>query len=116
MSEQSKLQNKIESAVTVAVSDPTVPAKAEAIPAIVAAISQLVPEIVNATNKEPFYQSRVFWGSALSVLAGVLALFGVAFPAEMQTQVIGIIMAALPLLGGLYALYGRFKAKKPIGQ
>jgi uncharacterized membrane protein YoaK (UPF0700 family) len=120
MAADKNLEVKIQTAVTAAVADPTVPAAPAAIPVIVGALTKLIPEILHATNNEPWYRSQVTWGSIVALVGGILALFGVAFPAEMQGQVVGFILSAVPVVmpiaGALYALYGRWRAKKPIGQ
>lgn len=79
------------------------------------AVEKLVAVVEHATNNEPWYQSRVTLGALLAAIAGVLGIFGWAFPAEMQGKVIDLIIALAPLIGGALALYGRWAAKKPIG-
>jgi choline-glycine betaine transporter len=110
-----EVTNQVAAVVATAVSKPEVRADISAVPAIVAALTPLIDAIVHSTNTEPFYRSRVFWGSLISLLAVVLGAFGIVFPAELQGTVLTIVMAALPLVGGILALYGRFKAKKPLG-
>lgn len=76
---------------------------------------EVAPIIAHATNSEPWYASRVTWGALLAAVAGVLGILGYSFPAEMQGKIIDLIIALLPIVGGLTALYGRWVAKKPIG-
>ncbi|MDE1158460.1 MAG: hypothetical protein PW791_09305 [Neorhizobium sp.] len=117
MAADKKLEAKISSAVATAVADPTVPAQPAAIPAIVSAVVTLVPEILNATNKEAFYQSRIFWSQILALVSAILMLFGVSFTADTQSQILSVLMPMIPLGFSIgYALYGRFFAKKPLGQ
>jgi hypothetical protein len=101
--------------VTSAVTPASVPATVDAVPTIVKALTPLIDQLVNSTNSEPFYQSRVFWGSTVAAVGVGLNYFHVDFPAAIQGQVTDAIMALIPIAGSLYALYGRFKAKKPIG-
>lgn len=79
-------------------------------------LTEVAPIVAHATNSEPWWQSRVTWGALLAALAGVLGVLGYSFPAEVQGKIIDLIIALLPLIGGLTALYGRWVAKKPIGQ
>lgn len=78
-------------------------------------IAQAAPVILNQTNNEPWWQSRVTIGSLLAVLSGVLGIFGYALPDELRGQILEIIVAAGPVIGGAIAIYGRWIAKKPIG-
>ncbi len=110
-----KLTSKVEAAVTTAVEKPSTPAHIDAVPVIMTELQPILQTILNSTNAEPWYQSRVFWGSIVALLATVLGIFGIAFPSELQGTVLTIIMGSLPLVGGLYALYGRFKTNKPLG-
>jgi hypothetical protein len=79
--------------------------------------------IVNQTNQEPWYQSRVTWGAIMAVVAGGAGLVGYSFTAEDQAfwlnnieQGVQIASSAVALLGGAYAWYGRWRAKKPLGE
>ncbi|OLP56838.1 hypothetical protein BJF92_12260 [Rhizobium rhizosphaerae] len=111
------LQAAITTAVTRAVQDPDVNAAPEAAGPIIAAVTQTVlPDVLHATNNEPWYRSRVVLGSLMTILAAILALFGVGFDLEMQSKLIDLILAAAPILGAGYALYGRLKARRPIGR
>ncbi|MDW9447219.1 hypothetical protein GOA58_05895 [Sinorhizobium meliloti] len=114
---QKKLENKIAAAVITTVGDPAVPAQpAAAGPIIDAVTNRIAPEIIAATNNEPWWQSRVTLGAILAAAAGVLGIFGYAFPAEVQGKVIELIIALGPVIGGAIALYGRWAARRPIGE
>jgi hypothetical protein len=114
---QEKLENKIAAAVITAVGNPAVPADAAAAAPIINAVTnRIAPEIIAATNNEPWYRSRVTLGAILAAAAGVLGLFGYAFPADVQGKVIELIIALGPVIGGAIALYGRWAARKPIGE
>ncbi len=78
-------------------------------------LTEVVPIVAHATNNEPWWQSRVTWGAILSIVATILGIFGLTFPAELQGQVLTAIMAAIPLVGGIVTLIGRWVAKKPLG-
>ncbi|WP_037437178.1 hypothetical protein [Sinorhizobium fredii] len=117
MDARQKLENKIIGAVVSVVGNPAVPAQPGAVSPIVDAVtSKILPEIINATNNEPWYASRVTLGAILAASAGVLGLFGYAFPAEVQGKVLDLIIALGPVIGGALALYGRWAARKPIGE
>lgn len=117
MDARQKLENKIIGAVVSAVGNPAVPAQPGAVSPIVDAVtSRIVPEIISATNNEPWYRSRVTLGALLAAIAGVLGLFGYAFPLEAQGKVIDFILALGPLIGAALTLYGRWAAKRPIGE
>ncbi|GEC33570.1 hypothetical protein N181_25220 [Sinorhizobium fredii USDA 205] len=116
MDARQKLENKIIGAVVSAVGNPAVPAQPGAVSPIVEAVtSKILPEIINATNNEPWYRSRVTLGALLAAISGILGAFGYALPAELQGNVIDLIIALGPVVGGALALYGRWAAKKPIG-
>lgn len=110
-----QVTSQVAAAVAATVAKPEVNADLSAVPAIVKALGPVIDAVMHSTNNEPFYQSRVFWGSIIALVAAVLGAFGVAFPSDLQGQVLTAVMAALALVGPLVALYGRFKAKKPIG-
>lgn len=117
MNAEQTLNSKITNAVASAVASPATAAKPEDVrPISASVIAAVVPAILSATNNEPWWQSRVTWGAILSLVASILAIFGVAFPSELQGQVLTAIMAAVPLIGGLVTLYGRWAAKTPIGK
>lgn len=73
---------------------------------------ELEPVIEHVTNQEPWYQSRVTLGAAASILSGVAGLAGFAIGAD---DLVTILTMVGPVLGGAFALYGRWKARKPLG-
>lgn len=77
---------------------------------------QIAPQIAHEANAEPWYQSRVTWGALVSIGTGIAALAGYAISPDDLEQIIVIGTAGGTLIGGLTTLYGRWKAKKPIGQ
>ena len=76
----------------------------------------LAPVIINKANAEPWWQSNVTWGALVSIATGLLALAGYTLAPEDVDQIIIIGTAGGTAIGGLWTLYGRWKAKKPIGQ
>lgn len=110
------LKTNIATAVINAVSDPKVLADVSAAPAIVEAVTkQIAPEIISATNNEPWFRSRVTWGAIASIVLPILGAFGVTADIIDADQFAAIGLAAGTVAGGLLTLYGRWKARKPIG-
>ena len=107
------IQDKVTTAVTTTVVKPEVQAELSAAPAIIdAVLNKILPIILNSTNNEPWYQSRVLWGQVLSVGGIISAGLGVQFNASTQQVLVSLIPS---LIGVGITLYGRFKAKKPLG-
>jgi hypothetical protein len=116
----SMVENAVRSAIVKGVanaaSDPHVSTERSDINVVTSKVlSEVVPVVAHATNQEPWYQSRVTLGAILAAAAGVLGVFGYAFPSEVQGKVIDLVIALGPVIGGALALYGRWLAKKPLG-
>lgn len=85
---------------------------------------QIAPVIVNATNAEPWYRSRIYLGLIAAGLGAVASHFGVQISGA-DIQLITNSIPELLQLGGeiveigglLYAAYGRAvgSRKKPLG-
>lgn len=112
---QTDIKSQMAAAVAATVADPNVKAEAEAVQPILDALGPIVDAILHSTNNEPFYRSRVFWGSAVAIISTALTPFHVDLPVALQGEITNDIMLAVPIAASLYALYGRFRAKKPIG-
>lgn len=79
------------------------------------AAEAVAPLLVNATNNEPWYQSRVTLGSGFAVLASIGVIGGMLTGVmDFDIQVLAANLATL--LGAAFALYGRYAAKKPLGE
>lgn len=83
----------------------------------------VTPFIVHATNQEPWYQSRVTIGAIVAVAGGIAGMAGYTLDAEDQaywvdsiSQGIQLGTSVAALVGGALAWYGRWRAKKPIGE
>ena len=76
---------------------------------------QRIPEVAHATNMEPWWQSRVTWGALVSGAAGVASAFGFALAPEDTDVIIGVLTATATVLGAAFTLYGRWRARRPIG-
>lgn len=67
----------------------------------------------HATNTEPAYQSRVAQGSLASIL-GAAALIAEFWTNGVPNPPMDYAAPVTVLVGALWALYGRFVAKKPV--
>lgn len=112
---QKTVETKVVQAVQASAADPTVKMDYSAVPEVVdSVLTKILPIVLHSTNQEPWYQSRVFWSAILGLIAAILGLFGIAFPAEVQAQYLNIVMAFIPLAAALLAFWGRY-AKTPLG-
>ncbi len=80
-------------------------------------LTELGPVIVNATNAEPWYQSRVTWGVIIAAVATIVKPFIGELPLDEQqtADIVAALATAGQAVGFALTLYGRWKAKKPIG-
>ena len=94
---------------------PSVPIEQAEKPVVkVEVAKELQPVLEYLTNNEPWYQSRVTWGAIFAILGGIATIGTMAangVPLSWETYG----TPALSIWGGLQALYGRWKARKPIG-
>lgn len=80
-------------------------------------VKAVEPILAHATNNEPWYQSRVTWGAIIAAASPIVGqIVGHQFSDEEQQLAAGIATAIGAAIGGAITLYGRWKAKKPIGQ
>lgn len=101
------------------VSKPSVPVSNGSEKAVAQAVTdKIAPIVVNATNSEPWYQSRVILGALVAIIGSALGAVGIALDEETRQQIIVIIPVVISTAGSLYALYGRIvgATKKPLGQ
>jgi hypothetical protein len=94
------------------------PSDATAITPVVAAkVNEEVKQIViNETNNEPWYQSRVILGIGTALVVQVLTRVGVQADLIDPQGVTDLVAQALSFVAGGYALYGRITTQKPIGK
>lgn len=108
-----KLKDAARAAIAVAVQDKirigTVGSIAEA------ATDAVTPLIDHATNNEPWYQSRVTWGAIAAIAVPLLGVVGVGSDIITAEELTVWGMAAGSAAGGVLTLYGRWRAKKPMG-
>lgn len=75
------------------------------------------PAVIHAANAEPWYASRVTWGAIIAALAPLLGLvLGHAVSAEDQASLGEIAVAIGTLVGAGLTLYGRWRARAPLGR
>lgn len=117
MSTKSIVNAAIAAAVSTTIARSDVAAKQEAVAPIVAAVTrEVAPMIENANNAEPWYRSRVTIGALVSIIIPLLGLAGISSDVVDADQLTAIIVAAGSAIGGMLSLYGRWKAKRPLGQ
>lgn len=120
------IKNIITAAVTAGLSTAAVNANNDLKPKDVPAVTQTVtaavtkevaPVITNATNSEPWYQSRVIIGSAVMMLCTVAKLAGHEVSFVDQGSITDWILLGGQLVGSGLALYGRIfgASLKPLG-
>lgn len=79
---------------------------------------EVAPIVVNASNSEPWYQSRVILGALVAVIASVAGAAGIVIDEQTRTDIVTLVPVIISTAGALYALYGRIfgASKKPLGQ
>lgn len=115
-------------AIGAALADPTVPVHASGGPLATRAVAATVaadaagragdaigPLLAHATNAEPWYRSRVTWGAIVAGIAPLAGLFGTALSPDQQDGAVQALVAAGTLAGAGLALWGRWRARRPIG-
>lgn len=111
-----QIKNLIATGVSTSAQDPLLSLNTwDVAPVTKAVADKVVPAVLHATNNEPWYQSRVTWGAIVSIATGVLGALGVATDWIDPDQVIALGLGFGSVAGGLVTLYGRWKARKPIG-
>ena len=78
-------------------------------------LKQLDAQVQHATNNEPAWRSRVTIGAVVAGVAGVLGAFGIVVAPEDQELIAAALTALGTGIGVATTLYGRWKAKKPLG-
>lgn len=111
-----EIRQRVDAAVAMAASDPTLGVKPrDIVPVTEAVVQKVAPLVLHATNNEPWYQSRVTIGAIVSIAVPLLGVLGVSADVVDADQLTGILVAAGTVVGGLVTLYGRWKARKPLG-
>lgn len=110
------LKNIVANGVREVARDPNTPlTQAEAAPVTKAIITEILPPVLHATNNEPWYQSRVTWGALGAIVLPILGVIGVTSDVIDMDTFVGLGIAAGTVFSGIVTLWGRWKARKPIG-
>lgn len=88
---------------------------AEAAPVTKAIITEVLPPALHVTNNEPWYQSRVTWGALGAIVLPLLGYVGITSDVLSLNDFIVGGMTLASVVSGAFTLYGRWKARKPIG-
>lgn len=67
-------------------------------------------------DPKAWYLSRAVWGGVVAILASLLSAFGIDLDEAAQADAVNIGLALTGAVGGALAIYGRLKAKAPIGK
>lgn len=111
-----EITKRVDKAMENAAADPTLGVRARDIPPVTAAVvAKVAPVVLHATNNEPWYQSRVTWGAIASIALPLLGAVGVSSDVIDADQFVALGLALGTAAGGVLTLYGRWKAKKPLG-
>lgn len=117
MDPRKQIESQIAGAVVAAVNDPNVDAQRSAAKPIAEAVSaEVVPVIVNATNKEPWYQSNVTMGALTVIAFRLLAHFGYAVPQELHGPILDALIAFGPYIAAGWVIAGRWLFRYPLGE
>jgi hypothetical protein len=92
------------------------PADRDAVTAVVAAevSKELDSRLKHTANQEPFYKSRVTIGALGSIFSGIAILLTSIGSGSFDPTQLGL--AVTSILGGVFAIYGRWVAVKPLGE
>lgn len=87
----------------------------DAAPVTKAIITEVLPGVQHATNTEPWYQSRVTWGALGAIVLPALGFLGITSDIVSLNDFVVGGMTLASVVSGALTLYGRWKARKPIG-
>ncbi len=76
---------------------------------------EVTVEIVGLLDvSKPLLSSVGVWGSIVAIIAGIAGLYGYAISAETALELTQLLSALFSSIGGLFALYGRIRARQVI--
>ncbi len=75
----------------------------------------LLAEVGETVASKPWYRSKTVWGGIIAIGASLAHGFGVDIGAADQSQLADLAVALAGTAGGVFAIYGRVKAKGDIG-
>lgn len=111
------LRSAIAAGVTRAATDTSVASQPRDVGVVTAkVVKEVAPIVDHLTNNEPWFRSRVTWGAIASIALPLLGAFGVSSDIIDADQFVALGLALGTAAGGVFTLYGRWKAKKPIGE
>ena len=115
------VRDLVTKALTSAAASPSLSIDQGDVPSVAArVVAEVAPAIDHLTNNENWWRSRVTWGAILSAIGTTSGLLGYTFAPELQGRVLEAIMLWVTVggivSGPLLTLWGRWVAKKPIGE
>lgn len=114
-----RLLGAVETSIEHAALRPDVPvpdAVADIVAAKLAPAVLATPELQHLANEEPWYRSRVTWGAIISTAIPILGAVGIATDWIDPDEAAALGVALGTAIGGAVTLYGRWKARRPIGR
>ena len=78
-------------------------------------VENVLPVVDHLTNNEPWYRSRVTWGALGAIALPLLGFIGVGSDVISMDEFVAGGLALGTMASGALTLYGRWKARKPIG-
>ncbi|UHD45339.1 hypothetical protein LUX29_20480 [Aureimonas altamirensis] len=106
----------VEKALESAAASPNISMDHIDLPAVRARVlNELEPTLINITNNEAWYQSRVTWGVIVAAVATMIKPFaGEFFDAQTAIEYAEALASGGQLFGFGLTIYGRWAAKKPL--
>lgn len=75
---------------------------------------EITAVVMNQTNQEPWYQSRILLSQYMTLIVAALGVFGIVIEPEYAEIIIGVVVTVGSLVNPLTTLYARLFAKKPL--